>query len=234
MLHIGRLRPGRALPGVRKPASSVRGTCIVVPHAALLAVPDAPPRFFAHWARSAPVPLAARACSPSQVQCCTLADRGPGAHSRVFGHRCFEHWKCMRASSITIDILSRRSTSFSACCLHSRAFASRLHRPLLDGIYNVARWQITGQARTPGRSPAAFIGPGNLHSRAACGTPCSSRRSASLLRPQGALGSGPTGAAMASPSQVQCCTLAVYGPGAHSRAFGYGFFASPGRRHGLT
>ena len=101
--------------------------------------------------------------------------------------------KCMRASSVTIGILSRRSASFSACVLHSRAFASRLHRPLLDGIYNVARWQITGRARTPGRSPAAFIGPGNLHSRAACGTPCCSRRSASLLRPQGALGSGPTG-----------------------------------------
>ena len=46
---------------------------------------------------------------------------------------------------------------------------------------------------TPGRLPAAFIGPGNPHSRAACGTPCSSRRSASLLRPLGALGFGPTG-----------------------------------------
>ena len=69
---------------------------------------------------------------------------------------------------------------------------------------------------TPGRLPAAFIGPGNLHSRAAGGTPCSSRRSASLLRPQGALGSGPTGAAMASPSQVQCCTLADRGPGAQN------------------
>ena len=64
MLHVGRSQAGRALPGVRKPASSVRGTCIVVPQAALLAVPDAPPRFFAHRARSAPVPLAARACSP--------------------------------------------------------------------------------------------------------------------------------------------------------------------------
>ena len=72
---------------------------------------------------------------------------------------------------------------------------------------------------TPGRLPAAFIGPGNLHSRAACGTPCCSRRSASLLRRLGTLGSGPTDAAMASPSQVQCCTLADHGPGAHSRAF---------------
>ena len=44
----------------------------------------------------------------------------------------------------------------------------------------------------------------------------------------------PPDAAMASPIQVQCCTLVVYGPGAHSRAFGHGFFASPGRRHGLT
>ena len=89
MLHVGRSQPGCALPGVRKPASSVRGTCIVVPHAALLAVPDAPPRFFAHRARSAPVPLAVRACSPSQVQCCTLAVYGPGAHSRAFGHGFF-------------------------------------------------------------------------------------------------------------------------------------------------
>ena len=60
--QLQRLCP--ALPGVCQPPSSVRGTCIVVPHAALLAVPDAPPRFFAHRARSAPVPLAARACSP--------------------------------------------------------------------------------------------------------------------------------------------------------------------------
>ena len=84
MLHVGRSQAGRALPGVRKPASSVRGTCIVVPQAALLAVPDAPPRFFAHRARSAPVPLAARACSPGQVQCCTLADHGPGAQNPVW------------------------------------------------------------------------------------------------------------------------------------------------------
>ena len=32
--------------------------------------------------------------------------------------------------------------------------------------------------------------PGNSHSRAACGTPCDSRRSAGLLRPLGAPGSG--------------------------------------------
>ena len=118
--QLQRLCP--ALPGVCQPPSSVRGTCIVVPHAALLAVPDAPPRFFAHRARSAPVPLtppwphlakynaarwliAARArtpgrsdmaslrppdaamASPSQVQCCTLTDRGPGAHSRAFVNR---------------------------------------------------------------------------------------------------------------------------------------------------
>ena len=84
MLHVVCLRPGRALPGVRKPASSVRGTCIVVPHAALLAVPDAPPRFFAHRARSAPVPQGTPVCEPSQVQCCTLADHGPGAQNPVW------------------------------------------------------------------------------------------------------------------------------------------------------
>ena len=85
--QLQRLCP--ALPGVRQPPSSVRGTCIVVPHAALLAVPDAPPRFFADWARSAPVPL-----TP------------PWPH------------------------LAK---------------------------YNAARWLITARARTPGRSPAAFI-----------------------------------------------------------------------------
>ena len=52
-----------------------------MPQAALLAVPDAPPRFFAHRARSAPVPQGALVCEPSQVQCCTFADHGPGAHS---------------------------------------------------------------------------------------------------------------------------------------------------------
>ena len=73
--QLQRLCP--ALPGVRQPPSSVRGTRIVVPHAALLAVPDAPPRFFAHRARSAPVPQGAAAGEPSQVQCCTLADHSP-------------------------------------------------------------------------------------------------------------------------------------------------------------
>ena len=73
--QLQRLCP--ALPGVRKRAASVRGTCIVVPHAALLAVPDATPRFFAHRARSAPVPQGTPVCSPSQVQCCTLADHSP-------------------------------------------------------------------------------------------------------------------------------------------------------------
>ena len=43
--------------------------------------------------------------------------------------------------------------------------------------------------------PPRFFDPGSLHSRTAGGAPCSSRRSASLLRPQGALGFGPTGRA---------------------------------------
>ena len=79
--QLQRLCP--ALPGVCQPPSSVRGTCIVVPQAALLAVPDAPPRFFAHRARSAPVPQGTPVCSPSQVQCCTLAVYGPGAQNPV-------------------------------------------------------------------------------------------------------------------------------------------------------
>ena len=42
-------------------------------------------------------------------------------------------------------------------------------------------------------APPAFIDPGSLHSRTVGGALCSSRRSASLLRPLGALGFGPTG-----------------------------------------
>ena len=84
---------------------------------------------------------------------CTLAVYGPGAHSRAFGHRCFEHWKCTRASSVTIGILSRRSASFSACVLLSRAFASALlrsHRARRFAHlakYNVARWPFTARVR---------------------------------------------------------------------------------------
>ena len=84
---------------------------------------------------------------------CTLAVYGPSAHSRAFGHRCFEHWKCTRASSVTIGILSRRSASFSACVLLSRAFASALlrsHRARRFAHlakYNVARWPFTARAR---------------------------------------------------------------------------------------
>ena len=37
--------------------------------------------------RAASVPLAARACSPSQVQCCTLAVYGPGTQSYFRGHK---------------------------------------------------------------------------------------------------------------------------------------------------
>ena len=49
--------------------------------------------------------------------------------------------------------------------------------------------------------PPRFIDPGSLHSRTAGGAPCSSRRSASLLRPQGALGFGPTGRAQLQSPQ---------------------------------
>ena len=45
-------------------ASSTRGTCIVATHASLLAVPDLPPRCFAHRARSAPIPPGALGSSP--------------------------------------------------------------------------------------------------------------------------------------------------------------------------
>ena len=52
--------------------------------------------------------------------------------------------------------------------------------------------------------PPRFIDPGSLHSRTAGGAPCSSRRSASLLRPLGALGFGPTGRAqLQSPPNPQ-------------------------------
>ena len=170
---------------------------------------------------------------------CTLAVYGPGTHSRAFGHRCFEHWKCMQASSVTIGILDRRSASFSACVLLSRAFASALLR---------SRWRraLVHLACSPSQVQCCTLadhGPG-AHSRAF----------ASALLP-------PLAARACSPSQVQCCTLADHSPENRpslripkrnrphihgvcfvlesgsvllSRAFGHGFFASTGRRHGLT
>ena len=60
--QLQRLCP--ALPGVRQPPSSARGTCIVVPHAALLAVPDAPP-LLRQRVRSALVPLGTLGSGPT-------------------------------------------------------------------------------------------------------------------------------------------------------------------------
>ena len=48
--------------------------------------------------------------------------------------------------------------------------------------------------------------PGELAQSRPLAAPCDSRRSASLFRPLGALGSGPTGRTWEKPSQVQCCT----------------------------
>ena len=55
----------------------------------------------------------------------------------------------------------------------------------------------TGRARlqSPQAPSPRDIGPGNMHSRDASVAPCSSRSSASLHHPQGALGSDPTGRA---------------------------------------
>ena len=75
-------------------------------------------RLWSHWARSAPVPLGAPVCEPSQVQCCTLADRGPGAHSPG---------RSAMASPSQVQCCTLADHSPGA---HSRAFASRLHRPL--------------------------------------------------------------------------------------------------------
>ena len=88
--QLQRLCP--ALPGVCQPPSSVRGTCIVVPHAALLAVPDAPPRFFAHRARSASVPQGALGFGPTgraQLQSPQTPSLGPepAAASGTEAHR---------------------------------------------------------------------------------------------------------------------------------------------------
>ena len=51
----------------------------------LLAIPDAPPAFIRHRRRQATVPLGAAMASPNQVQCCTLAAYGPGAHPTLSG-----------------------------------------------------------------------------------------------------------------------------------------------------
>ncbi len=70
----------------------IRGTRIVVPLAALLAIPDAPPGYFAHWARPAPVPQAGfGAAAPSypikktkfqsRAQRALRLKRLPSAHS---------------------------------------------------------------------------------------------------------------------------------------------------------
>ena len=79
----------------------------------------------------------------------SLVFRSPG-HSSFASLRV---GKCMRASSVTIGILSRRSASFSACVLLSRAFASALlrsHRARRFAHlakYNVARWPFTARVR---------------------------------------------------------------------------------------
>ena len=53
------------IPQTPSLGTRVRGTRIVVSQAALLAIPDAPPRFSAHRARSAPVPQ-----TPSSLRAC--------------------------------------------------------------------------------------------------------------------------------------------------------------------
>ena len=57
-----------SLPGVRHGLHCDPGNSYSRAVPALLAIPDAPPRFIAHRARSASVPLDAARASPSQVQ----------------------------------------------------------------------------------------------------------------------------------------------------------------------
>ena len=79
MLHITRTRPGgRSAPGRSGWASLRPGNSHSRGFQPLLAIPDAPPACFVHRTRQAPVPPAARAGSPSQVQCCTLSEYSPG------------------------------------------------------------------------------------------------------------------------------------------------------------
>ena len=163
--------------------------------------------------------------SVSYLQCCTLDDHSPCAHSRAFGHGFFaspgrRHGLTWPSTMLHVgrsqpgkQALPPDSKTKQAPQMWGLFRFGIRQCPTLPGVrpwllcvhwtppwphlakYNAAHWPFTARVRTPGRSQTGFIGPGNLHSRAACGTPCSSRRSASLLRPQGALGSGPTGRA---------------------------------------
>ena len=65
--------PSRSLPPGNSHSRALRP---------LPAIPDAPPRCFAHWARSASVPLAARDGKPNQVQCCTRLKMAREENSR--------------------------------------------------------------------------------------------------------------------------------------------------------
>ena len=65
--------PSRSLPPGNSHSRALRS---------LPAIPDAPPRCFAHWARSASVPLAARDGKPNQVRCCTRLKMAREENSR--------------------------------------------------------------------------------------------------------------------------------------------------------
>ena len=71
------LSPGRFSPCCIDPGNSHSRALRSLP-----AIPDAPPRCFAHWARSASVPPAARDGKPNQVQCCTRLKMAREENSR--------------------------------------------------------------------------------------------------------------------------------------------------------
>ena len=71
------------LPGVHPRAVSSPGNSHSRGFQLLLAIPDAPPACFVHRTRQSSVPPDAAMGSPSQVQCCTLPEHGPGVQ-RLF------------------------------------------------------------------------------------------------------------------------------------------------------
>ena len=135
----------------------------------LLAIPDAPPACFVHRTRQASVPLAARAGSPSQVQCCTLPEHGPGVQCLFRGQnetdplfwglvrgapgrspaRCFRHWRRARAHLAKYNV---------AHCLgmaraRSASLGSKKENPHFCGGFPFWNPAVT---YSPGPSPAKY------------------------------------------------------------------------------
>ena len=129
----------------------------------------------------------------SQVQCCTLSGDSPRALSRFL----------LKSGSVLLSRAFGHGFFASPGNSHSRGFQPLLAVPdappacFLRGTHIVAAYSRSLWFPTL-RLPVSATGGGRLRSRW--------RRQAPV----------PQGAAMASPSQVQCCTLAADGPSAQS------------------